>query len=325
VPSVYEDVLTRARNGLARPGADRTYADADDHTWMDIDWRSLSRDIEIDGSLVHVVDTGGDKPPLLFLHGLGGVWQNWLLNIAAFKDTHRCVAFDLPGFGESEKPREDISIPGFAKAADAVCRKLGIENPVVLGNSMGGFVGAELALSFPTRVSKLVLVSAAGLSTEYVKREPVLATARAWAALITRAGSQADTVIRRKRLRRVALQAIVRYPEKLSVPLTTELVRGGGSPGFNDAFRALLTYSFRDKLEKIEVPVLIVWGRNDILVPVDDAEEFEHLIGENAHAVIFDDTGHLAMLERPSRFNELVRGFLAGERAPETGVEGVSA
>jgi pimeloyl-ACP methyl ester carboxylesterase len=190
---------------------------------------------------------------------------------------------------------------------------------------MGGFVGAELALKFPTRVDKLVLVSAAGLSTEYVRREPVLATARAWAALITRAGSQADSIILRPRLRRIALQAVVRYPEKLSVPLTTELVRGGGSPGFNDAFRALLTYSFRDKLEKIEVPVLIVWGRNDILVPVDDAEEFEHLIGENAHSVIFDDTGHLAMLERPTRFNELVRGFLAGEGAPEAGVEGVAS
>ncbi len=187
MPSVYEDVLTRAKNGLARPGADPTYADGDDRSWMDIDWPSLSRDIEIDGRMVHVVDTGGDKPPLLFLHGLGGVWQNWLLNIAHFKDTHRCVAFDLPGFGESEVPREDISIPGFAGAADAVCTQLGIESPVVIGNSMGGFVGAELALSFPTRVDKLVLISAAGLSTEYVKREPVLAAARAWAALITRA------------------------------------------------------------------------------------------------------------------------------------------
>ena len=128
--------------------------------------------------MVHVVDTGGDKPPLLFLHGLGGVWQNWLLNIAHFKATHRCVAFDLPGFGESELPRDDISIPGFARTADAVCAQLGIDCPVVLGNSMGGFVGAELALSFPTRVDKLVLVSAAGLSTEYVKAEPVLAAAR---------------------------------------------------------------------------------------------------------------------------------------------------
>jgi pimeloyl-ACP methyl ester carboxylesterase len=325
VPSVYEDVLNRARNAVARPGADRAYADGDDTSWMDIDWPSLSRDIEIDGRMVHVVDTGGAGPPLLFLHGLGGVWQNWLLNIAEFRHTHRCVTFDLPGFGESEMPREPISIPGFAKTADAVCAQLGLDCPVVIGNSMGGFVGADLALSFPTRVDKLVLVSAAGLSTEYVKQAPVLTTARAWAALMTRLSSQSDAMLKRPRGRRMALQAVVRYPEKLSVPLATELSRGAGSRGFNDAFRALLNYSFRDRLERIEVPVLIVWGRNDILVPVEDAETFEHLIGENAHSVIFEDTGHLAMMERPSRFNELVRGFLAGERAPEAGVEGVSA
>jgi pimeloyl-ACP methyl ester carboxylesterase len=325
VASVYRDVLERARNGIARPGPDHTYADGDDRAWMDIDWPSLSRDVKIDGRGVHVVDTGGDGPPLVFIHGLGGVWQNWLLNIPAFMGTHRCVAFDLPGFGQSELPPGELSIPGFAHTADALCTELGIDNPVVIGNSMGGFVGAELAVSFPTRVAKLALVSAAGLSTEYVMREPVLAVARTWAALTARAGAQAATVIRRPRLRRVALQAIVRYPERLSVPLTTELVRGAGSPGFNDAFRALLSYSFRDRLERIEVPVLIVWGRNDILIPVDDAEMFEHLIGENARAVVFDDTGHLAMVERPGRFNDLLGGFIAGERAPEAGVEGVSA
>jgi len=325
VSSVYREVLDRARNGILRPGADQTYASGDDRTWMEVDWPSLSRDVEIDGAGVHVVDTGGDGPPLLFIHGLGGVWQNWLLNIPAFMGTHRCVTFDLPGFGQSEMPRGELSIPNFARTADRVCEALGVQSPVVIGNSMGGFVGAELAVSFPTRVEKLVLVSAAGLSTEYVRREPVLAVARAWAALTTRAGAQVGTVIRRPRLRRAALQAVVRYPERLSVPLATELVRGAGSPGFNDAFRSLLGYSFRDNLERIKVPVLIVWGRNDMLVPVEDAEMFEHLIGENARSVIFDDTGHLAMLERPDRFNQLLAGFIAGERAPEAGVEGVSA
>jgi pimeloyl-ACP methyl ester carboxylesterase len=324
VPNVYQDVLTRARNGIARPGADPTYADGDDSTWLNVDWRELSIDIDIDGHRVHVVDSGGDKPPMLFIHGLGGVWQNWLLNLPAFMDTHRVVAFDLPGFGESEV-MEDESISAFARTADRLCDALGIDCPVVVGNSMGGFVGAELAVSFPTRVEKLVLVSAAGLSTEYVAREPVLAAARAWAALLTRAGSQTDSVIRRKRLRRAALQAVVRYPERLSVPLTTELVRGGASPGFNEAFRELLTYSFRDKLEQIKAPVLIVWGRNDILVPVEDAHTFEHLIGENARAVIFEDTGHLAMLERPNRFNDLLASFIAGDREPEADVPGVSA
>jgi pimeloyl-ACP methyl ester carboxylesterase len=314
-----------ARNGLIRPGADPTYADGDDSAWMTVDWPSLTRTLEVLGRRINVVDGGGDGPPLLFVHGLGGSWQNWLLNLPAFMDSHRVVTLDLPGFGESDMPSEPISIRGYAKTLDGVCDQLGIENPVVVGNSMGGFVAAEMALSFSTRVAKLVLVSAAGLSTEYLQREPLLAFARVWAAATTRTGVRSDPVVRRPRLRRLALQTVVRYPERLSVPLTHELVQGAGKDGFVPALEALMAYSFRERLERIEMPVLIVWGRNDMLVPVTDAARFERLIGENAHKVIFDDTGHLAMLERPSRFNELLAGFIAGEREPEAGVEGVSS
>ena len=325
MPSVYRDTFERARNGILRPGPDPTYADGDDAQWMEVDWPSLTRRIQVDGGDVAVVDSGGDGPPLLFLHGLGGIWQNWLLNLPVFMDTHRVVAIDLPGFGQSEMPAGKLSIPGLARTVDLVCRELGLEDPVVVGNSMGGFVGAELAVTFPTRVSKLVLVAAAGLSTEYLVREPLLAGARAWAVLTARTGVRAEIAVTRPRLRRAALQVVVRYPERVSVPLAIELVRGANAPGFIPAFDALMRHSFRDNLERIEIPVLIVWGRNDILVPVDDAEMYEHLIGENARSVIFDDTGHLPMLERPSRFNELLTGFIAGEREPKRGVEGVSA
>jgi pimeloyl-ACP methyl ester carboxylesterase len=325
VPSVYQDALTRARNGVFRPGPDATYADGDDSSWMAVDWPAMTRRVEIDGRDVSVIDTGGDGPPLLFIHGLGGIWQNWLLNIPAFMGTHRCVALDLPGFGQSDMPEGEISIHGFARTVDKLCDRLDIDNPVVIGNSMGGFTGAELAVSFPTRVAKLVLVTAAGLSTEYLAREPLLAAARAFTVLTARTGLRGSPVVQRPRLRRIALGAIVRYPEKLSVPLATELVAGANAPGFIDAFDSLMGYSFRDKLARIEVPVLIVWGRNDILVPVADAEMYEHLIGDNARAVIFEDTGHLPMLERPTRFNELLASFIAGEREPELGVEGVSA
>ena len=309
---------------MFRPGADATYADGDDSSWMEIDWPALTRRTTIEGRTVGFIDTGGDGPPLVFIHGLGGIWQNWLLNLPVFMRTHRCIAVDLPGFGLSEEP-DEASIPGMARVVDKLCAELGLEEPVVIGNSMGGFVGAELAVRFPTRVSKLVLVAAAGLSTEYLQREPLLAGARAFVVLTARTGLRGDGMVRRPRLRRLALQIVVRYPEKLSVPLATELVQGANAPGFVDCFEALLTYSFRDKLAKIDVPTLIVWGRNDMLVPVADAEDYEHLIGENAHSVIFEDTGHLPMLERPSRFNELLRSFLAGEPAPEADVEGVSA
>ena len=323
--TVRQQVKGAVENALLRPGADPTYADGDDSAWIGIDWGSMTHRLEVLGREVNVVDTGGDKPPMLFIHGLGGRWQNWLLNIPQFMDTHRAIALDLPGFGASAMPAEDISISGYAKVVDALCDQLDVECPVVVGNSMGGFIGAELATSFPTRVERLVLVAAAGLSTEYLRRQPLLTLARLWAINATWVGARGARVVKRPRLRRAALQFLVRYPEKLSPQLTFELVEGTGTPGFIPALDALMSYSFRDNLAQIEVPVLIVWGRNDMLVPVGDARKYAELIGENAIAVIFEDTGHLPMLERPSRFHDLLGEFIAGDLTPESEVQGVSA
>jgi pimeloyl-ACP methyl ester carboxylesterase len=323
---VHRQLAALTRNALIRPGADDEYADGDDATWLDVDWRALHRTLEIDGRAVEVIDTGGaEKPVLLWIHGLSGLWQNWLLNIPAFMDRYRCIAPDLPGFGESEMPREAISIQGYARTVSTVCDELGVNSPVVIGNSMGGFVGAELAISEPTRVSKLVLVSAAGLSTEYLALEPVMVGARMLSFAFARTGARADPVVRRPRVRRAMLGGVLRYPEKLSPELTWELAQGASKPGFLDGLRANLDYSFRDRLESIEVPTLIVWGRNDMLVPVEDAERYGELIGDNARVEIFEDTGHVAMIERPTRFNRLLDEFLAGSPEPERSVPGVTA
>ena len=91
------------------------------------------------------------------------------------------------------------------------------------------------------------------------------------------------------------------------------------------ALEALTSYGFRDQLSRIEIPTLVVWGRNDMLVPRGDAREYVRLIGDNARREMFDDTGHLSMVERPSRFNRLLEAFAAGALEPEAGVEGVSA
>jgi pimeloyl-ACP methyl ester carboxylesterase len=324
VASARAQIAAVVRNGVLRPGADEAYADGDDDAWLDVDWQALQRWVEVDGRRVNVLDTGGDGPPLLFIHGWSSNWQIFLLSIAAFMRTHRCLALDLPGFGASEMPAEPISIRGYAKTVDAVCDALGVERVSVVGNSMGGFIGAELALSFDTRVDRLVLVSAAGLSTEHLAQTPSVVLARLVTAGFPYTRRFESTVVRRPRLRRAAMQWAVRYPEKLSVPLTQELVLSFGKPGFVAALKALLQYSYRDRLAAIEIPVLIVWGRNDLLVPVGDAERYRRLIGDNARVEIFEDTGHAPMIERPSRFNELVRGFLAGEGAPEAGIAGVS-
>jgi pimeloyl-ACP methyl ester carboxylesterase len=321
------------RGAVLRPGPDPTYADGDDATWMDVDWARLQRTLEIDGQTVNVLDTqptssagtanGGSAPVLLFIHGWSSNWQIFLLNIAAFMDTHRVISLDLPGFGASELPPEPLSIRGYARLVDGVCDALGVERVSVVGNSMGGFIGGELALSFGTRVDRLVLVSAAGLSTEDLPRGPLLAAARLVAAGTPAAARFRDAVVHRPRLRRAAMQWVIRYPERLSVPLSQELVLSFGKPGFVDGLRAIFDYAYRERLPEIDIPVLIVWGTNDLLVPVGDAYRYARLIGPNARVEIFEDTGHAPMLERPSRFNAVLRGFLAGKEAPEAGVAGV--
>ena len=174
MPTRRQQLRGAIENGLLRPGPDASYADGDDSRWTAIDWPSMTRRVTVLGRELNVVDTGGDRPPLLFVHGLGGCWQNWLLNVPEFMDSHRVIVPDLPGFGESQMPAGDVSIQGYAEALDALCGELRVDCPVVVGNSMGGFVGAELALAFPTRVEKLVLVSAAGLSIEHQRREPLV-------------------------------------------------------------------------------------------------------------------------------------------------------
>jgi pimeloyl-ACP methyl ester carboxylesterase len=306
-----KELLGAVRNGLLRPGPDSSYADGDDASWMSVDWPSMTRRVPVHGREVNVVDTGGSGPAMVFIHGLGGAWQNWLLTIPAFMGSHRVVAPDLPGFGQSQMPAEEISVKGYARIVDALLDELGVETAVVVGNSMGGFVAAELTLSFSTRVERLALVSAAGLSIESYRRTPLLTGARVWAESATWMGVRSDSVIIRPRMRRLGLQIVVRYPEKLSAPLTYELIQGTGTPGFMPALSALLDYSYREHLARIEVPVLVVWGRNDMLVPRGDARLYVELIGDNARREMFEDTGHLPMIERPTRFNALLADFVA--------------
>ncbi len=312
------------RNTVFRRGPDRTYADGDDASWMNVDWPAMTRRLEVDGQPITFVDTGAEhKPVLLLLHGLSNRWQHWLLTIPALMATHRCIAPDLPGFGDSPLPDGEVSIRRWAALVDGLCHELGVERAAVVGSSMGGFIGAELALSFPTRVERLVLVSAAGLSIHSVPRAPLLALAWCVSRLGPLVVGFYKRVITRPRLRRLFLGLGVRYPERLSLPLTWELVQGFGKPGFGPAVAALVGYSVRERLGEIGVPSLIVWGEDDLLVPVADSVVFEQLLGGPAHRVVLEDTGHSPMLERPSRFNEVLRAFLAGEGEPDAEVAGV--
>jgi pimeloyl-ACP methyl ester carboxylesterase len=119
-----------------------------------------------------------------------------------------------------------------------------------------------------------------------------------------------EHLVRRPALRKRMLFGIVRYPERIAPELTYEVASGAGKPGFLDALQAIMDYDFRERLPEISDPTLIVWGENDRIVPVAGAYEYEQLI-PNARREVWEDTGHLPMLERPARFNKLLEDFLA--------------
>jgi 4,5:9,10-diseco-3-hydroxy-5,9,17-trioxoandrosta-1(10),2-diene-4-oate hydrolase len=296
------------------PAPSEPYGPTGRAPWLDVDWRKHQRWVTVEDRPVNVIDLG-EGPPIVFIHGLGGSWQNWLEQLPVFADSHRVVALDLPGFGHSPMPREKISISLYARVLDGVMDALGIDAAAIVGNSMGGFTAAELAIAFPQRVERMVLVSPAGISTyanplatraaKVVRRlRPLLATQTAWVA------AHADTISRRPALRDATLRTVALYPSRLPPTLVAELLRGAGKPGFVDALEANLNYDFRHRLPEIVCPTLVVWGERDELITVRDADVYTELI-PGARKLLFPDTGHTAMLERPAKFNGVLEEFLA--------------
>ncbi len=289
--------------------------------WMDVDWQEHLRWVRVQDRWMNLVDMGSG-PPVIFIHGLSGCWQNWLEQLPLFARDHRVIAVDLPGFGQSEMPAKEISMTCYAEAIDELMEELDIEEARIVGNSMGGFIGAELAIKHPARVERLVLVAAAGLSIESIRTERTTGLRhRAENIVFFTLGhiaSRSHQVALRPRLRHALLLTVAAHPQKLPGPLAAQQVLGSGKPGFSDALEAMCRYPLRDRLEKIGCPTLIVWGEKDILVPVKDAAIFEELIPDS-RKVIYEDTGHVSMMERPERFNSDVKAFLdeaPGERQP---------
>jgi pimeloyl-ACP methyl ester carboxylesterase len=287
--------------------------------WLDVDWAQHTRWLEVAGAPVNVVEIGAGKP-VVFIHGHSGSWQNWLeqLPIVAAAG-YRAVAFDLPGFGASPMPVEDITMSSYARVVDSLLGLLDVSGAAVVGNSMGGFVGAELAIAFPSRVERLELVSAAGVATRYIGfplaimdrySERVLGGLGRFSTPVP---SRTESMARRARLRRMGFTLLSPHPERIDPRLFYEnTLSSGPKPGAGRAAAEIARYDFRERLGEIACPTLIVWGDRDRIVPPSSADEFARLIPDS-RVVVFEDTGHVPMLEEPDRFNRLLLDFLAEE------------
>ena len=169
-------------------------------------------------------------------------------------------------------------------------------------------------------MQSLTVVSAAVFWQSYRRAQPLVGLARLSDAYVARALTRTtDAVATRPRLRSWALAtAGFRYPHLIAPELAHELVRSAKrTDGFLPALEALADYPLEEELPKITSPTLIVWGAHDTLVPVKDAARMRELI-PGSRSEVFERTGHVAMLERPERFNRLLREFLAETPTPSS-------
>lgn len=273
-------------------------------------WYRYQKRVAAGGETFNLIDCGSG-PALVLIHGLACCWQTWIRNLEEFSRDHRVIAIDLPGFGESPHPQGSISIPNYARAIDALCDELELDRVTVIGHSLGGFVGAQLACAYPERVDRLVLVSAAALWNENRQARPLATFARVTEAVGAWGAARWEVAALRPRLRRVVLAPLVESPDSLPGWVCYEIMRGSGADGFVGAVYELASYRLRDRLPQIDAPTHIIWGRRDRLVSVSDAGQLQDLI-PGASKQVFDATGHFPMVERPTEFDAEVTSFLHG-------------
>jgi pimeloyl-ACP methyl ester carboxylesterase len=289
-----------------------------DGRWLRIEWTRHLQRVEVDSVLgrtpVDYVETG-EGPPLLLVHGLGGSWRNWLENIPYFARSHRVVALDLPGFGESPMPEHPVTIDTYGEFVLAFADRIGLgPDTAIVGHSMGGFISTESVIARPDRFSSLTLVAAAGITYARMKRSQ-----KDLARLIIRmmmpvASSRLERNFGRSRLRSAQFAGVIAHPGRISREMLWELgsyaVR---APALLQAAYSLAGYDTRHRLPEIQIPTLLVWGNQDRLVPVPAAFAYRKRI-PHAELCLIDDTGHMIQLERPRRFNLDVEEFIDRHR-----------
>ena len=264
----------------------------------------------------------GTGPALVLLHGIGNNCQTWAPVIDRLALTHTVIAPDLLGHGNSDKPRGDYSVPAFANGVRDLMSVLDIERATVVGHSLGGGIALQFAYQFPERCQRLALVSSGGLGPELSVglRAATLPGAELVLTALTglsgplRAGFQTlDRLGQAAGLRRV--RDLAEVGETIFALKDVEARRA-----FLRTLRGVVdsrgqAVSALDRLYLAHaVPMLVVWGSRDPIVPALHAETVREMV-PTARVEVFEGAGHWAHLDDPDRFCDVLLDFLATTEA----------
>lgn len=275
--------------------------------------RTAPRDnfIQVNGARIRYWREGNRGVPLLLIHGLGGSAENWIANVSPLAERHRVYVMDLPGFGRSDKiPVRSIHdlVSFIGDFMDA----LQIEKASLAGNSLGGGLVLGCAVEHPERVEKLVLADIAGMGRDVIV-DFKLCSVPLLGELLIRTGRKSAAATWRKIVYDPAV-----VPGEL-VSLTHELMaQPGAKKALLAAIRAGLTIrgqrmslvrELTAHLGSVTAPALIIWGRQDRILPLDHAYICHRKL-HGSRLEILDGCGHLPQLEHPEEFNQLALEFL---------------
>jgi pimeloyl-ACP methyl ester carboxylesterase len=257
--------------------------------------------------------SAGEKgSTVILLHGVGCSVEFWERNIATLAREHRVFAVDIVGFGRTDKPEVVYTFQLMADFVLGFMNAMGIDKASLVGNSMGGGISMTVAAQAPERVKKIVLVDPVGLGR---RQSPMmrLMTLPVIGNVLTKPGRQG--VVRQ-------MQLCLYDPSQASDDFIDRVAAIGTLPGNQRSFLSLLRETsnivgvkkglvadFSARLKKIKTPILVIWGRQDSILPVSEGEvAVEGMANVRLH--VMDRAGHLPQIDKPEEFNATVIDFL---------------
>jgi pimeloyl-ACP methyl ester carboxylesterase len=258
---------------------------------------------------------GDGAEALLLLHGIGDSSASWAPLMPALAERYTVVAPDLLGHGQSAKPRADYSVGGYANGMRDLLEILGIERATVVGHSLGGGVAAQFAYQYPERCERLVLVATGGVARAVT---PLLRLASAPFAEVMFPLMQLPPA---RLTGRLALRFLELIDDDLGVD-ADELERvfdalpdAAARVAFTRTLRSVVDWrgqvvTLRDRCYlAASMPILIVWGDRDGVIPVHHAHA-AHAAMPSSRLTIFEGAGHFPHHADPDRFVDELHDFL---------------
>ncbi len=272
--------------------------------------------IKLNSETIAYADEGSGEETLLLIHGLSSNLDSWKKNIDGLSSDYRCIAIDLPGYGKSSRSKTDYSLSEYAGVLNEMVEKMDLKNVVLAGHSMGGQIAMHSVLKYPETFKKLVLIAPAGIETFTAQEATTIKVSYTPAMVV---GASDEQVLANYKMN------FYSFPEDAQA-MVDDRIAMKSAEDFQDYaetvvnnIHAMLEEPVIEEIGKIEIPVLMIFGKNDMLIPnkyFHPSESIASLVKtseekfNNIEVKTIDEAGHFVNFEQSEKVNKEIRDFL---------------